>query len=196
MGEIKSALELALERTAGIKSDKSGLKIKELENEGKRLAAKLVSGEISGEDFTKDMKKHDKESAKSVAGGCLSVFTSNLKLPSDEDFQEPLNKVSEGLQLIVKEKQHIKVMFDQISQFFSRYVETRKQIEEQLIAQYEPQLKRKEMEISRQTGTEIRLSPMQDPEFVQILKKQTSELDKQYNEALRQAKEQIKTLLY
>ena len=42
MGEIKSALELALEKTADIKSDKEGAELREWSNKGKKAAGEFM----------------------------------------------------------------------------------------------------------------------------------------------------------
>ena len=53
MGQIKSALEIALERTANIESDANAGKKRELENAGKRIASSFID---SGNEA--DLKKH------------------------------------------------------------------------------------------------------------------------------------------
>ncbi|WP_367277248.1 DUF6657 family protein [Oceanispirochaeta sp.] len=83
-------------------------------------------------------------------------------------------------------------MFSQLQQLFSQYLSNLDQLEETMKKQFEPQLRQKELKMRQQTGRDIHLTPEQDPEFLQILSEQISRLDQQYNDVLKQAKEQIK----
>ena len=195
MGQIKSALELALERTADIKSDKSSIEIKETKDYGKRSASQYLSGELDDEAFKKRLKEQAKEKIKWFTEGCFETFSANMTLPSAEGFEAGLEKIHGGLLILIPEKKAIDQMFGQVTQFFSQYLENRTNIEEQLTAQYEPVLRRKEQELSRQTGSEIRLSPMQDPEFVKQYQRHIGQLEKQYSDVLSQAKTQMKEMI-
>ena len=105
---------------------------------------------------------------------------------------EKLVPLEGALALVSGKKKDSAQMFDQIRQLFSQYLSNLDQLEESLKQQYEPQLRQKEMQMKQQTGQDIRISPEQDPEFMDLLSKQLSRMDQQYNDVLKQAKEQIR----
>src|SRR5215510_1395992 len=64
MGKIKSALEIALERTESVKSDKVTIGHFEAKQKGKKLANQFIEGTIKSEDRkSEDLKSTDLRSA-------------------------------------------------------------------------------------------------------------------------------------
>jgi hypothetical protein len=61
--------------------------------------------------------------------------------------------------------------------------------------QFAPQLEQKEAKLRQQYGPNFTLRPEQDPEFMKLLDKNLSQLDAQYNNILKQAKDQMKEML-
>ena len=68
-------------------------------------------------------------------------------------------------------------------------------IEKSLKAQYGPKLRQKEQELARRLGQEVKLDPMQDPEFVAFFKQNVGKLKEQYQQALDNAKEDLKAMI-
>jgi hypothetical protein len=71
MGEIKSALELALERTASIPSDREALRRHEAQNDGKRIFARVRDGEDV--DVAAELAGHPAEARAWVRQGLFEV---------------------------------------------------------------------------------------------------------------------------
>ncbi|MDZ7794762.1 MAG: DUF6657 family protein [Spirochaetia bacterium] len=69
----------------------------------------------------------------------------------------------------------------------------RGQLTEQVKQQYEPQLQQKQQNLTRQYGYEIELKPEQDPEYTQLLQRHMQQLEQQYQNALNEVKEQIRS---
>jgi hypothetical protein len=66
--------------------------------------------------------------------------------------------------------------------------------EQALRQQYAPKLRQKEEEVSRRVGREVRLDPMQDPEFVAFYNQHMSALKKNYENVVEQAKEEARRM--
>lgn len=196
MSKIKSALELALEKTEGVKYDKENLKADNSRKEGKKLAAEFLQSYAEGEpiNLAKRLKDYSGKDLGWVKDGFFQVLVSNLILPLDESYTQRFQGISDGILEMVKDKKNAGHILKQINQFFSQYLANQKQLVENLEAQYAPKLRQKEKELARQLGTEIHLSPQSDPEFAGLLKKQLSHLEARYQEALMQVKEELKGL--
>ena len=191
MSEIKSALEIALERTAGIEGDKETLKANELKNEGKRLASRFLSTGEEKVDVSGELKKRADSEGRSVREGFFQTMLANLSLPSEESYAEQIKKLEEGVHFVIKDKKNVSYLFQQIDQFFKQYLQTRDQVGEQLKQQYEPQLREKERQLAKQMGAQIHLTPESDPEFMNLLQKNLARLEEQYSQALTQVKDEL-----
>ncbi len=195
MAEIKSALELALERTAGMEVDKSKLQEKEFKVKGRKAALAFLEGKTEIAEFSKTLKQQKGDGKEAFKKGAAGSFMSILKLPIDTDYKPEFMKAADGLAAISDSKGSIKQMFEQLVQFFDQYLQNREQMEKQLAAQYQPVLKQKEEAIFAQTGSRIKLDPMDDPDFQKAYSQNIGNLSKNYLEALNQAKEQLRNFL-
>lgn len=193
MTEIKSALELALERTQDIQGDKETLKINNLKNDGKKLASAFLDpGEDTDDkEASAKFKSLSGEQQKVFREGFFSVMTANLTLPTAAGYESRLEILEKGLSLVIKDKKQISYIFQQVTQFFGQYLQSREQLVAAVKQQYEPRLREKEQMLAQQMGSEMKLTPEQDPEFASLLQKNYAQLEEQYNQALQQVKEQL-----
>jgi len=77
MGEIKSAWELAMERTAGIESDKSSLRMSELKKAGGRIASAYMDGEKpEPKKLTKEFKNYSGKELETVRKASVEILLS------------------------------------------------------------------------------------------------------------------------
>jgi hypothetical protein len=192
MSKIKSALEIALERTQDIKSDKKILHVNNMKDEGKKLISEYLKMN-SDLDLSEALKKGDKEEQKWRSEGALEVLLANLVLPNSPEFTDSLARVREGITLILGKKGELKAIFSQVTEFFQQYLENQKVLEEQLSAQFAPTLRQKEAKIAQQFGEPVHLEPDQDPEFRALLKENLVKLSSQYQQALTGLKEELKS---
>ncbi|MDC7125296.1 MAG: hypothetical protein PQJ46_07005 [Spirochaetales bacterium] len=195
MAEIKSALELALEKTEGIKVDKERLQAKELKIKGRKAALAFLDSKTDAKELKKEMKHCKGKEQEAFMDGAGTTFLSYLKLPTDENYKEEVLKAGEGIAAISDNSKDVQQMFEQLVQFLDQYVETKGQIETQLKAQFEPLLKQKEDALEAQTGTRISIDPMDDPQFQQAYTQNMGQLQQNYVEALNNAKEQLKQFI-
>lgn len=193
MGEIKSAFERAMERTADIKSDPEALHKSEARTEGKRLFAKLR--EEDSFDIAAALKSTDTAKRRWVRDGFYEVVKANLVLPQAEHDLDDLDLIARALEALVEDRSYIKGLVDQLRQFFAQYLGDRDQFIERLRQQYEPRIRQREQQLAQQYGRPVRIDPASDPEFAKVLRENVADLQRQYTEALNGALAQLDAMI-
>jgi hypothetical protein len=187
MGRIKSALEIALERTESVKGDKTSIDQFEAKQQGKRLANEFLDGkEVSLE---QELKKIPKDQQISFKQGVFDVLISQLILPVSKDDEKRLAAAGKGLHVIIADSR-FGALFKQLTQVLSRYLEEAAQYEEAIQRQYAPKLRQKEEELSRRMGRPIQIDPFQDPEFIAFFNQNMNGLRANYQAMVDQVREQ------
>lgn len=178
MSQIKSALEIALERTADIKSNASVGKKRELNNCGKKIASDFLSdNDLTA--FKKAFGGYKHEEKDLVLEGVLKLFMARIQLPADETEKQKVMLIGQGLEMLLPHK-NMTALFQSVDQVFSRYLEAQQQVEAALTQQFMPKLRQKQQQLEKQLGQQIELSPSQDPEFAQALSRNLDALKEQY----------------
>jgi hypothetical protein len=126
MGKIKSALEIALEKTESVKSDKSSIGQFEAKRNGKKLANEYLAGGVKSLDD--EIKKVSKDEQSSLKQGVFDVLVSQITLPAVKDDLERIQNAGQGLVTVIGEKRFGDIV-KQMVQLMSRYLDE--------IAQYE-----------------------------------------------------------
>jgi hypothetical protein len=191
MGRIKSALEVALERTDQIQGDKSSLEQYDARQQGKKLANEYLEGEPSSPPALETALKKAPDAVKAaMRQGLLDVFLARISLPQDENDVKRLDALGKGLQVVIRDPR-LPALWKQFQAAASRYLDESAQYEEAIKRQYAPQLRKKEAELSRRLGQEVRLDPFQDPEFVAFYKKNIDALRANYEAVVQDLREQL-----
>ena len=191
MGRIKSALEIALERTESVKTDKASIGQFEAKQEGKRLANAFLAD--PSKNLENELKKQPKDQQDSMKQGIFEVLTSQIRLPTSAEDMPRIEAVGKGLGLLIKDGQ-FGAMFKQLVQVLSGYLDESAQFDKALRQQYAPKLRQKEEELSRRMGREVRLDPLQDPEFIAFYNQNLNALKANYQTAVDQVREEAQRL--
>ncbi len=193
MSKIKSALELALEKTADLKIDKEALKRSEIEKQGRIAAGLFLSRE--DKELKKALEKVSKEERAWFRDAAKESLNANITLPMGEQDLNKLDLLLEGyIELGIKKKEGAHI-FDQTRQLFLQYLKDQENLVEMVRNSYEPQLRQKEAQYRKQTGQNVTLTAEQDPEFLKILDEQAAGLQNQYKEVVKQIKQELDKLL-
>jgi predicted component of type VI protein secretion system len=186
MGRIKSALEIALEKTESIKSDKASISQFDTKQKGKKIANEYLGDpKKSLEDEIKKCPKAEKESLKQ---GIFDVLSSQLALPGNEEDMTRIESAARGMQTVLNENR-FSSMVKQFLQILRQYLNEAAQYEEAIKRQYAPKLRQKEEELSRRLGRQVSLDPFQDPEFVAFFNQNMNALKENYQGAVDQLRE-------
>ncbi|MDR2477821.1 MAG: hypothetical protein LBD48_00755 [Treponema sp.] len=191
MGRIKSALEIALERTETVKSDKASIDQFDAKQRGKKIAnAFLADNSIKLAD---EIKNTQAERRQSLKQGLFDVLISQISLPLSKEDEQRIETAGRGLQAVINDSRFTSLC-KQLGQALSRYLEETAQYDEAIRRQYAPKLRQKEEELSRRLGREVRLDPFQDPEFTGFYNQNMNALKANYQAALDQVREEARRL--
>ena len=190
MGIIKTALEIALERTESVKSDKSSIDQFEAKQRGKKLANAFLAGEA---DMASEIKKTVPAQMESLKQGIFDVLVSQIALPDGAGEEKRIELIGKGLQMVIKDG-NFPVMYKQLVQLFAQYLQEAAQYDQAIRQQYAPKLRQKEEELSRRMGREVRIDPMQDPEFAAFYAQHMNALKSNYEEMIGQAKAEARRM--
>ena len=193
MPRIKSALEIALERTESVQSDKSGIGQFEAKQRGKKIANEFLSdSQIS---LGEAIKKTPKGEQASLKQGIFDVLVTQITLPASRDGMKRLEAIGNGLQTVIADA-GFKTLYRQLTQALSRYLDEADRYAEAIQRQYEPKLRQKEEELSRRLGREVRLDQFQDAEFVNFYNQNMNTLKANYETAITQVREQAQAIFH
>ncbi|TVR70076.1 MAG: hypothetical protein EA427_06715 [Spirochaetaceae bacterium] len=193
MGEIKSALEIALERTRDVQSDPQALRRHEARTEGKKMLAALR--EDREFDLHKALKAVPRERRTWVREGLYEAARGNLSLPQSELDLDRLDELGVVFLELARDRGGVKQLMTQLREFFSQYLSNRQQLIEELRRRYEPRLKQRQQQLSQQYGREVRIDPASDPEFSQVLQENLGQLQGQFRTALEEVDNHLRNLM-
>ncbi|HEB68932.1 MAG TPA: hypothetical protein ENI88_04850 [Desulfobulbus sp.] len=194
MAEIKSTMELVLERAARMgKATSEEIEQDAAKKEGMHLVAAFLDGK--GEAPSKLLAEQEPARQAAIRQGMAETLLRNLFLPRDEQAQERTEQAARGLldlgggagdiASICQDMQHI------IGQYRQHREQLRGQLEEQVRMQYEQAM-------AQQMGGQtegLNIDPTMQPKFKEEWARLEAELDSQYNQALNQHREQLKQRL-
>lgn len=200
MAQIKSALELALERTKNLQLDESAMKAGKAKTEGRKTAGKFLD-DPGSTDLEASLSSIEPEQREVFRRALFDVLTSHIQLPSGSFDADKFEIVAKGLGIVARlvpepktgkaaEKQAVSLL-QQISAFLSKYMEEVQRVEQAIRTQWAPKLKEKERQMAARMGQEVRLDPMKDQEFAQFYKQNVESLRNNYRDALERAQEDL-----
>lgn len=195
MSEIRSALEIALARTEGIKSDKEGLKAHSQKEEGKKLLSAYLNEHRDIDRLKEDLKKADPEKRRNLTLGAFEVMEANLILPQEAFPKTYLPLMEAGFSLILGESKKIKNIFLQLKEIFRQYLASREQLKQAVKARIMPEIQAKARELGAQFGGEVKIDPEAHPEFLRVFAENLPQINSQFQVPLDQMKDKLKKLV-
>lgn len=193
MALLKSAWEIALEKTADIAADPAKIRAEATITEARRLAGSYLS-EIENEasHIEKAYNEADKEKQELLKKGLASTVVLNLALPHSEEYKIRIEKLIHIAKIIDGEESQTAFTIGQIGTLMAQYIEARNSLLERARAQYQPIYEQKRDQMMQQYGSSANYSLEQDPEFIQLLQNSYAKLNEQYQEVIDQAKVQLR----
>jgi len=190
MAKIKSALEIALERTEEVKSNKDSIDQFDTKQRGKKIANEFIE---EGGNLADEIKKTPAGQQESLKQGIFDVLVSQISLPAAKEDEKRIEAAGKGLQTVINDSRFAS-MYKQLLQALSQYLAEAAQYDEAIRRQYAPKLRQKEEELSRRMGREVRIDPFQDPEFIGFYNKNMNTLKGNYLAIVEQVKEEARRL--
>ncbi len=194
MAEIKSTMELVLERAARMgKASSEEIARDEAKKTGMQLIAAYLDGK--GNSPSELLSRQDPQQQQAVRRGMVEALLRNIFLPRDEHARKRTEQATRGLidlaggagdiVSICQEMQHV------IGQYQQHRDQLKSQLEEQMRMQYEQLL-------AQQMGGQaegMQIDPTTQPKFQEEWARVEAELDDQYNQALAQYREHLQQRL-
>ena len=191
MGKIKSALEIALERTESVKSDKGSIGQFEARQKGKKLANDFLAGSIKS--LEEEINKTAKDEQENLRQGVFDILITRISLPNTKEEIQLIEAAGKGLLAVIKDKRFGEVV-KELPKIMNQYSQEAAQYEAAIKQQYAPKLRQKEEEIARRLGREVKLDPFQDPEFVAFFNQHMNALKSNYQAVLDDIREEATRL--
>ena len=194
MAEIKSTMELVLERAARMgKASSEEIANDEAKKTGMQLIAAYLKGK--GDSPLQLLSRQDPQQQQAVRRGMVEALLRNIFLPRDDHARKRTEQATRGLldlaggagdiASICQEMQHV------IGQYQQHRDQLKSQLEEQMRMQYEQLL-------AQQMGGQaegMQIDPTTQPKFQEEWARVEAELDDQYNQALAQYREHLQQRL-
>lgn len=190
MAEIKSTMELVMERAAGFgKATTEDLQHEEAQKKGMRLTAEYLDNTLAG--LMDTLLSMDKTKQTAVRIGMVESLLRNIFLPRDNIQQKRAEKAADGLTELAGGAGDISVICQELKQIIGGYMqhreELRGQFEEQMKMQYQQALAQQGIE-----GSEVNIDLTAQPKYQEEWGNIEVELNSRYNEALEQHKLNLK----
>lgn len=193
MGEIKSALEIAMEKIEklGSVSEEERLKWKYVP-EGKKLAARYIKGDGN---LNVELKKYEENAKKYVIGGASEILVKNIDLPRDDLIKKNNKRAMEGLKSLKSDKIAVENVFSKIRRIFDHYAgegeQQRRQAYESLKSEFGAKI---QQAMQQQLGTSAAMANMdieRQPQFQEEWRHLQTKLDLQYIKLLDEYKQEL-----
>ena len=192
MGRIKSAWEIALERTNDIVVDKARIQEKEDIESIRRSAGRYLTGDIDIAKLQEQLLDKDRALLRKALS---ETVMQSLSLPQEKVEDDRYEKLGNLVAIASGNDAGIMDLYSQITGFLKQYPVHREQLISKLKEQFQPMLEQKQEKMRQQYGQSIQLSLETDKEFLQIAKQNLDRLIAQYEDTLKGAKEELKALL-
>ncbi|MEW6517932.1 MAG: DUF6657 family protein [Thermodesulfobacteriota bacterium] len=190
MAEIRSTLEMVLERAARMEAKASAdLVSQEKQKDGMRLAAGYLRGEQV--DLPGALAKCSAEELPLLKKGMVTALLRNIVLPRKADEAPAGEKAMQALLEIGRSKGELVQVFTEMKSILERYLSHKEQLKKQLEEQFAQQMQLMEKSLAQQTGMKMKLQPSQHPKFAEEWQRILVELNDQYGRAVEQYKEFI-----
>ena len=195
MGDIKSALEIAMEKIEklGEVTDEERLKWKYVP-EGEKLAARYIK---IGCNLVDELSQYEENVKRYIIEGAGEILIRNIDLPKSDLARRNNKKAMEGLKVIKSNKVDVENVYSKIRRLFNHYTEQgeqqRKQAYESLKIEFEAKI---QQAVQQQLGSLVRIKVdvEKQPQFQEEWRKIQAQLDSQYLKLLDEYKQELLTI--
>ena len=192
MGDIKSALEIAMEKVEklGEATEEERLQWKYVPK-GEELAAKYLKKDCN---LVAELSQYKENVRKYVVGGAAEVLIRNISLPKNDVVKKNNKRAMDGLKNLKSDKAGIENVYSRIRYLFNHYAEQgeqqRRQAYESLRAEFEAKI---QQALQQQLGTlwQGEIDVEKQPQFQEEWHRVEAQLDSQYVTLLNEYKQEL-----
>ena len=195
MGEIKSALEIAMEKVEklGGVTEEERLKWKYVP-EGEKLAVRYLEQDLN---LLAELSRYEEKARKYVIDGAQDILTRNINLPKNDSARRSNKRAMEGLKILKNDKVSVENVYSRIRRIFDHYVEQGEQQRKQAYESLKAELEDKIMKaVKQQLGSfaGIKVDVESQPQFQEEWRKVQAQLDLQYIKLLDEYKQELSAI--
>jgi len=195
MGDIKSALEIAMEKAEklGKATDEERLKWKYVP-EGERLAARYIKQDCN---LVVELSQYEDNIKQYIIEGVTDILIRNINLPNSNLAKRNNKRAMDGLKTVKNDKASVGNVYSKMRRIFDHYVgegeQQRKQAYESLKAEFEAKIKQA---LLQQLGSlvGIKIDVESQPQFREEWRKIKTQLDSQYIKLLDEYKQELSAI--
>ena len=192
MSEIKSALEIAMEKVdkLGEATPEERLKWKYIP-QGEELALKYLKEDTN---LINELNKFSEDVRKYVKEGAAEVLIRHIGVPKNEAAKRDNKRAMDGIKTLKNDKVNVENVYSRIRNVFNHYAEQGEQQRQQAYQQLKTELEAKLQEaLQQQLGafTGMKIDVEKQPQFHQEWRKILTQLDSQYISLLSDYKREL-----
>ena len=193
MAEIKSALELALEKAEQYgRATKEDLRQDKFKEQGRQWAVQYLKEEEV--DLEKEVANLPPEGQASARLAMKEVFLRNITLPKEETVDPRQGRALQGVMVSATNKKGMARLTQEIDQLFQQFLMARNNAYQQLKTSFGHTLGNYTRALEAQLKSKVRLEVEQLPEFQQEWRKFEGNLISQFEPVLEDRKRQMLNL--
>ena len=195
MGDIKSALEIAMEKVEklGEATDEERLRWKYVP-EGERLAVRYIKQDYN---LAVELSQYEENVRRYIVVGASEILTRHINLPRNDLAKRNNRKAMDGLKNLKSDKVSVENVYSKIRRIFSHYVEQgeqqRKQAYESLKAEFEAKLQQAAQQ-QLDLPMRVKIDVERQPQFQEEWRKVQTQLDSQYLKLLGEYKQELSSI--
>ena len=186
MAEIKSALELALERAEQYgRASKEEMELAQHQEQGRRLAVQFLKGEG---DLEVDLKSLPPQTQAAARLAIKEVFLRNLGLPRENAVDPRQDRAMEGLLLAADNRQAMAHLQTELEQVLQQYLQFRSNALQQLKARFAAGMGQMQQSMEAQYRQKMNLDVEHLPQFQEEWRRFDGQLQDQFGSMLENLK--------
>jgi hypothetical protein len=192
VAEIKSALELALEKAEKYgRASKEELQQEEYQDKGRQLAVQYLKEEG---DLAEELAKLPQEAKDTARQAVKEVLVRNIALPKDETQDPRAVRALEGLLLVASNKKGMTRLKEEVEKIWQQFLMARNSALQQLKTSFAHQLNAVTRSLEAQYGQKLKVEVEHLPQFQEEWRKFETNLTQQFDPLLEDRKAQMLNL--
>ncbi|MFA4904153.1 MAG: hypothetical protein WC600_15580 [Desulfobaccales bacterium] len=189
MAEIKSALELALEKAEHYgRASREEMAAAQYQEQGRHLAVQFLKGEG---DLAADLKNLPPEAQATARLAVKEVFLRNIGLPRENTVDPRQDRALEGLVLVAGNPKDMARFQTELEQLLQQYIQVRNNALQQLKGRFTAGAAQMQRNMEAQYGQNARLDVEKLPQFQEEWRRFMGQLQDQIEPMLAGLKEKM-----
>jgi hypothetical protein len=190
LAEIKSALELALEKAEQYgRASREEMALAEYQDQGRRLAVQFLKGEG---DLSADLKSLPPQTQPAARLAIKEVFLRNLGLPRENVVDPRQDRALEGLLLVADNRKAMAQLQTELEQILQQFLHFRSNALQQLKARFAAGVGQMQKTMEAQNRQPMNLEVERLPQFQEEWRRFYGQLQGQFEPVLENLKERMR----